>query len=563
VIAIADSGHNTANKNTGNGEVISGDANVGLTVVNVANTNIAGVKTSEYDIYDDHKGDIVVDLGGGQSASNEKTGADSSNQANTDSNTSLTIVNNNDAKVANDLVINATTGHNTADKNTGDGTVKTGDVNVVANVVNVVNNNLAAGTEILVATVNVFGDLVGDIILAPLTGSSQQAAGNSNTGAGSVNESSTAVNRINETLQNNEANINNAMLINANTGDNNADKNTGEGSVTTGEVKVQAQEMTVANNNLTGSSEDTWWIVVVNEAGKWVGKIMGADDGGNVAVMDTIDLEADNNNTGADSTNQASAEHSAEQNTVQNNTADVNNNLVINANTGDNSAEKNTGSSSIETGDVNIYSNVVNYVNNNYAGGKVVVAFVNVFGSWVGDLITPGNEKDNSANNEQGIVNSDNSSSEHEQEVDGPKIADEYNLDGEDDKDFPLAIGGPESVPEFGNYYGDDYEINNESEEEEYHIYSTADRIRRAQNTLLGRETEVVSDEPDERVLAGMWMVEDDEYLKTTPTPTIAAQKTDEENTVGNENKLVWMLLMSGPLGWGAWSLKRKIAIDT
>ena len=550
VIAIADSGNNSADKNTGNGEVITGDANVGLTVVNVANTNIAGVKTSEYDVYDDHKGDIVIDLENGQSASNSKTGADSTNQADTNNNTSLTIVNNNDAKVANELVAEATTGRNTADKNTGDGSVKTGDANVVANVVNLVNNNLAAGTEIIVATVNVFGDLVGDIILAPLTGSSQQLANNSNTGAGSENESSSALNRVEDVYQNNEANIYNSTVINANTGNNYADKNTDGGNVSTGEVNVHAEEMTVANNNLSGTGEDTWWIVVVNEAGKWVGKILGADEGGNVAVVDTIDLDTSNENTGADSVNQATTENNSQQQVVQNNTADVNNSLVINANTGDNSTEKNTGSSNVESGDVNIYSNIVNYVNNNIAGGKVVVAFVNVFGSWIGDLVTPGNEKQKSP---EGV------GTNVSQAQDSSNVEDDQ-VTIEDEGSDMLAIGGPDlkEDPEYINYnyyyggYGDNYEDDETS--------TTVERIRSYQTRNLGGQVSSDEDDADERVLAGVWMVEDDDYLKTTPTPGVSDTNEGDEEIDGNKEKqLVWLLLMSGPLGWGAWSLKRKV----
>lgn len=398
IIAIADSGHNSASKNTGNGEVVTGDANVSLTVVNVANTDITGVQTSQFDVYDDHNGDIVIGGNastgsGGALASNSTTGADSDNRANADSNTSLTIVNNNDATVASDLVVDAVTGHNTADKNTGDGSVTTGDANVVANVVNLVNTT----ADVVVATINIFGNLVGDIILDPLlasscsgcTGSSTTAA-NSKTGADSTNESSVGLQRISNISQNNEANINNSMVINANTGGNDADKNTGSSSTITGEVNVEAQVMNVANNNLVGTGEEVWWVVVVNEAGKWVGKIMGADDEGNVAVVDTIAL---NDDTGAGSNNQANVNQSSEIDITQNNTANVANNVVINADTGHNSASANTGNGSISTGDVNVYSNVINYVNNNFIGGKVVITFVNVFGSWVGDLITPGNEK--------------------------------------------------------------------------------------------------------------------------------------------------------------------------
>ena len=46
----------------------------------------------------------------------------------------------------------------------------------------------------------------------------------------------------------------------------------------------------------------------------------------------------------------------------------------------------------------------MNFVNNNITGGgKLVVTFVNVFGSWIGDFITPGNHKNNNTNDNPAI----------------------------------------------------------------------------------------------------------------------------------------------------------------
>jgi hypothetical protein len=562
IIALADSGGNSASKNTGNGEVMTGDANIGLTVVNVANTDIAGVQTSQFDVYDDHNGDIVISPAGqnsisGNSSGNSKTGVGSNNQALVDSNTSLTIVNNNDAKVASDLVLDAGTGHNTASKNTGDGSVTTGDVNVVANVINLVNTT----ADVIVATINIFGNLVGDIILSPLAGcgncdgGTDNSAGNSQTGTDSVNTASVGVTRVAKVQQNNEANINNSMVINANTGGNSADKNTGDSSISTGEINVHAQEMTVANQNVIGNGDDTWWVVIVNEAGKWVGKVLGADINGNVVVVDTIPLDqsvgdgglsADNNKTGVDSVNTASMEQNNNTEIVQNNMAEVSNNIVINADTGHNQADKNTGNGMIKTGDVNVYSNVINYVNNNLLGGKVVVAFINVFGSWVGNLVTPGYE---SRGESLGDSNIESASSE------------------------TLAIGGSESVPVLtpatdsqslsGNDQKDDDESGNENQ-----TASDGGNGQTVDNTdveaidawLEGRvynaKVKTMSDR--ERVKAGIWLTEDDGYLVTTPTPGVVMGSWDGLHKSSDNTNRAWWLLLSTPLGWAAWWLKRR-----
>src|SRR5690606_28208657 len=95
------------------------------------------------------------------------------------------------------------------------------------------------------------------------------------------------------------------------------------------------------------------------------------------------------------SNNSASANQSSDTTTTQTNDANIHNNLNLSANTGGNDAKFNTGGdSNIVTGDATIIANIVNFVNNNIVGdGKLVVTVVNVFGSWVGDLITPGQSK--------------------------------------------------------------------------------------------------------------------------------------------------------------------------
>ena len=55
----------------------------------------------------------------------------------------------------------------------GSGNITTGDANIASNVINFLNNNIVAGAEWLLSTVNIFGNMTGNIILprqADLTG---------------------------------------------------------------------------------------------------------------------------------------------------------------------------------------------------------------------------------------------------------------------------------------------------------------------------------------------------------------------------------------------------------
>ena len=84
--------------------------------------------------------------------------------------------------------------------------------------------------------------------------------------------------------QNNDANINNIIHVNANTGGNSASKNTGDGSVNTGDINGSINIFNSVNGNGLNS--------------------LGFDCDG-LCVVD-LDISVSNTNTGADSDNEAS-----------------------------------------------------------------------------------------------------------------------------------------------------------------------------------------------------------------------------------------------------------------
>ena len=146
------------------------------------------------------------------------------------------------------------------------------------------------------------------------------------------------------------------------------------------------------------------WLVIVNEAGNWIGRLIGANVGQNFAGSEGTDfvvgangeITASNSGNGPDSTNNSTVNSENNNTVVQNNNATVTNNLNLSANTGGNDASRNNGgNSNIVTGDAKIVANLVNFVNNNITGGgKLYVVMVNVFGSWLGDFVTPGSHKE-------------------------------------------------------------------------------------------------------------------------------------------------------------------------
>jgi len=412
------SGSNDVSHNTGvDATIVTGDANTSASIVNGVNTNLDGVQVVEFNIDDTHTGDIVLEFpttdgcgatvcgnNGNLSATNSGNGTDSNNDAGIDATNTDQTFQNNTADVTNNIELVADSGHNDASYNTGgDSAITTGDANAVATVGNFVNNNLSAAGEVLIAVVNVFGDLVGNIILPESTVSTNNTTvANTGNGADSTNNATATTANTDTTNQINTANIANNLDVAATTGNNSAENNTtgfsdGTNVINSGDAAVDVNVVNIANNNIAG---DTWWLVFVNDAsGNWVGQIMGAPVGSTMAgsvgtqfiVGPDGSIIAQNTGNGASSTNNATVNSTNTNTTNQNNTANVTNNVTLVANTGANDASYNTGGgSSVTTGNANVMANIVNFVNNNFSGGKVVLSVVNVFGSWLGSFVTPG-----------------------------------------------------------------------------------------------------------------------------------------------------------------------------
>ena len=428
------SGNNDANKNVGSVAIVTGDANVSATSLTAANTNVAGVSVSEFNILDDHVGDYILDFatgcisgcdGGDIAIANTGNGANSDNLGEVYLENNNNIDQANYGTLTNNLDLYADTGHNDANKNTGgDVSITTGDANVAANLLTFLNNNIAGG--VMFGVVNIFGNLIGDIIL-PDSAFDQIACGlcgqdinilNSGNGTGSDNNSLVNSSNINNINQANDANIANNLYLEAETGDNSASGNTGGNvGITTGNSTLDASILNIANMNLVGGN---MWLVIINEAGNWVGKLYGSDQFGKLAssgnALFSIDpngiINVTNSGNGADSTNNGVVNTSTNNNINQSNIANIENNLNLVANTGENDASKNTGGNvSILTGDAKVLANIVNYVNNNIVGGKLLVTFVNVFGSWTGDFLTPGSHKETSSVLAQGSASNQNNAS--------------------------------------------------------------------------------------------------------------------------------------------------------
>ena len=412
VTADISSGKNNSNFNTGHGMITTGAANLGLNFFSLANANLFGSQkfyANLQNIYNDYTGnvDLSAELNSSSSplsnllinASNNSTGANSSNQSIANVNDQTSITNQNTGHLNNEIDATVVSGQNKANYNTGTGSIVSGQVNSSVNVLNFLNSNITSGNW-MVKTLNVFGDWKGDLKLpsmpAPdlstVVSPSNSNVFNSNTGSGSNNSVNANTSDSTTLTNNNSAGIENNVTMRTDSGTNDASYNGGSGIVKIGVANAETNEMNVANLNVTGNS---WWLIVVNRFGNWNGTAVGSPEA--VAIKTTgistvltpqqSGVNVTNNPTGADSNNSAGVNINHTTDITNTNQADIVNNLNIQAISGGNEAQRNSGHGYIETGDIRGVNNIMNFANANITVGNWVVVVVNVFGNWDGNLI--------------------------------------------------------------------------------------------------------------------------------------------------------------------------------
>lgn len=290
--------------------------------------------------------------------SNSDTGADSENNNSSSTETDVDATIDNTATINNDITFDANTGENETNQNTNVGDVSTGTIQGSINIVNVGNSTLGDGSSIGAQTINGAG-----MSSLTLNASEDRSMLNTDTGAGS-NNTNTNQNGNNLTLvNNNNATANNNILVNANTGLNETNQNTNVGDVSTGAVAIDVNVFNILNVQMpdTQLTLDVWSLYDFN------GDII---------------IPASNENTGANSANSNDVSNTTNANVTFNQNANILNDINLNANTGDNVIEDNTGTGAISTGETDINATVTNIANE----GNPVFYIVQVFGNLLNNM---------------------------------------------------------------------------------------------------------------------------------------------------------------------------------
>lgn len=200
----ASSGDNTANENTGGGEVQTGDAEIAVAIMNEINAAYAS-STGSF-------GDVDIE------ASNHQTGSDSENDNTVDVTQDIEVDVTNSAEVSNAVESAAATGDNESNDNTGGGSVDTGNAETDTEIANAVNAG-GSGYAVTLPDVDV-------------------EASNDTTGSDSDNTNDVDVSNTASVEVSNSADISNEVGSSADSGGNSANENTGGGEVQTGNASV-------------------------------------------------------------------------------------------------------------------------------------------------------------------------------------------------------------------------------------------------------------------------------------------------------------------------------------
>jgi hypothetical protein len=403
------SGDASVSGNTAGGGATSGAASVVNNLLNLLNAmwtfSTGGIGTFLQNIFGDHTGDINVTIptasgGGGSVGSlacpavtdqNSNTGPSSTNNASSNCNNNLTVNQQSNGSITNNLDLLAQSGNANVSGNTAGGNARSGDAQAELNIVNLINTAIGAGQSFF-GMINIFGNLNGDILFPQLglngavaSSPSGGSASNTNTGPGSTNNASQN-NQNNASLNNTASSaFNNNINASASSGAANVGGNTSAGTAQSGSANTNTNLFNLIDTSVFG---DNAVLVLINDMGHWVGRIMnlGVSDTSGGGLL-TSNATVSNNTTGPGSTNNAS---SSQNNNLQvNNTANgsITNNIHVAAHSGDANVTGNTKAGDATSGNANVATNIANIFGSQLNFKHIFgILIINVFGTWTGSV---------------------------------------------------------------------------------------------------------------------------------------------------------------------------------
>jgi len=360
--------------NTYGGDATSGDASSLAYIINMlqSTSNVLGDGTATFtaNINGDVTGDFIFD----PSAVITDTGNGSQNGVNNDLQINTNNSNTTNAQIDNNIDVSATSGDASVNGNTHAGNATSGNATAIVNLMNFINSTVAAGQS-FVGTININGNLNGDILL-PQNFIDQLIAAS---GAGSTNNLNSSVTNNSSTTNSTTSDITNNLASAAVTGDATDSGNTNGGNAMSGNAKTNVTLLNLTGSNVVGKND---LLVFVNVLGTWVGMIVNAPAGSTSA-----ELGGGITSTGANSTNGINGSLTTNGNTTNTNNFGITNNVNVAATSGDANVKDNTNAGNATSGDASTGVNILNMTGSNLSlSNWFGVLFINVLGNWNGSF---------------------------------------------------------------------------------------------------------------------------------------------------------------------------------
>ena len=349
-------------RNTLAGNATSGDAAAIATILNMLQSGASygggDMALFTHNIYGDVIGDMMIDpaaLAYAQLCDCVST-------------PDMTVNIASDNTINNNILLNASSGDASVVGNTTAGDATTGNALAMANVVNMINTVIAAQQSFM-GMINIYGSLTGDILLPPGALESLLASN-----APTVNIDTSDMDGSFLADLNTNSSINNELSATAGSGTATVSGNTNAGNALTGNA---SSNITVLN--LTGRQviANNSLLVFVNVMGQWVGMIVNAPAGATSAALAGGASQAGCNSGGCG--------NATDITTNSNN--QINNNISVNAQSGDALVHRNTNAGNATSGNAMASINLANIINSNISlSDWFGILFINVFGTWNGSF---------------------------------------------------------------------------------------------------------------------------------------------------------------------------------
>lgn len=361
LLSMATSGDALVGGNRNGGSALTGDALVMANIINMMQSSSGfdgDIATFSADITGDITGDLFLDTAGLENLHG-------STDYDINSDLDLTVNEEVNSSIHNDITLDAQSGDATVINNTVAGDAETGDTHALLNLVNMMNSSISSGGSFL-GMLNIYGNLNGDILLPD--GVLNQVIAN-NTPTTNVDSSVVENTEILADFTNNQT-ITNNINMNADSGDATVRNNTHSGSANTGDAETNLTVLNLTGRNVIAANS---MLVFVNVLGQWVGLIVDAPAGSTAAALGTGVTQNTTSNTNVDIN--------------ATNNQDITNDININSGSGDATVRNNTHGGNATSGDSTASANVVNIMNSNFAlSDWFGVLFINVFGTWNGSF---------------------------------------------------------------------------------------------------------------------------------------------------------------------------------